>query len=115
VIARPVGTRFDHGERRYPLGMADNHQPEGHGGSQSSRPMKQNWLPFAVAVHRIVETCVSFDRFFPRKSDSVLRPPMVGGSSDPSRGLKLFNEAHASISVPSTVKWSLDRSFFTRG
>ena len=36
-------------------------------------------------------------------------------SSDPSRGLKLFNEAHASINVPSTVKCSVDSSFFTRG
>ena len=29
--------------------------------------------------------------------------------------LKLFNEAHASISVPSTVKCSVESSFFTRG
>ena len=35
--------------------------------------------------------------------------------ADPSRGLKLFIEAQASISVPSTEKCSVDRSFFTRG
>ena len=44
-----------------------------------------------------------------------IAPATAGGSSDPSRGLKLFNEAHASISVPSTVKCSVDSSFFTRG
>jgi integrase len=37
------------------------------------------------------------------------------GSSDPPPGLKLFNEAHASINVPSTVKCSVDNSFFTGG
>ena len=41
---------------------------------------------------------------------SVLRPPLAGGSSDPSRGLKLFKEDHASISVPSTVKCSVESS-----
>ena len=73
--------------------------------------------PLAVepCIGIVVETCVSFDRFLPWKSASVLRPPPAGGSSDPSRGLKLFNEAHASISVPSTVKCSVDSSFFTRG
>jgi len=77
------------------------------------------FLAWSLAVQpcigSVVETCVSFDRFFPWKSASVLRPPLAGGSSDPCRGLKLFNEAHASISVPSTVKWSVDSSFFTRG
>ena len=70
-----------------------------------------------------VEPCIGIRRrdmrlvrpLFPWKSASVLRPPLAGGSSDPSRGLKLLNEAHASISVPSTVKWSVDSSFFTRG
>ena len=42
VRARPVGARFDRGERRYPLGMAvsrrreNKHQPEAHGGSPSN-------------------------------------------------------------------------------
>src|SRR5229473_2153557 len=36
-------------------------------------------------------------------------------SSPGSLGLKLFSEAQASISVPSTEKCSLDRSLFTRG
>lgn len=40
-----------------------------------------------------------------------------GGGSSPSKGLgsKLFIEAQASISVPSTLKWSVDSSRFTRG
>ncbi len=33
----------------------------------------------------------------------------------PSLGRKLFIEAQAWISVPSTLKWSCDRSRFTRG
>jgi hypothetical protein len=41
----------------------------------------------------------------------LLRPPPVGGSSDPSLGRKLFIDAQASISVPSTEKCSAD----TRG
>ena len=45
----------------------------------------------------------------------ALRPPPAGGSSEPSFGRKLFIDAHASISVPSTEKCSLERSFFTRG
>ena len=63
----------------------------------------------------MVEPCVSFDRLCPWKSASALRPPPVGGSSEPSLGLKLFIDAHASISVPSTLKCSVDKSLFTRG
>jgi hypothetical protein len=63
----------------------------------------------------VVEACVAFDRFLPWKSASLLRPPPAGGSSEPSFGRKLFIDAHASISVPSTEKCSLDRSFVTRG
>jgi hypothetical protein len=44
-----------------------------------------------------------------------LRPPPSGGSSDPSFARKLFIDAHASTSVPSTEKWSLDNSVLTRG
>jgi hypothetical protein len=53
------------------------------------------------------------ERFSPRKFASALRPPPNGGSpepflgSSPEDGLfgrKLFIEAHASISVPSTEK-----------
>jgi hypothetical protein len=61
---------------------------------------------------------VSLERFWPLKSTSALRPPEVGGGgSSPSAalGLKLFIEAQASISVPSTLKWSLESSRFTRG
>jgi hypothetical protein len=39
--------------------------------------------------------------------------PGDGGSSEPSLARKLFKLAHASINVPSTEKWSLDRSGFT--
>jgi hypothetical protein len=37
-----------------------------------------------------------------------------GGGASPSAalGLKLFIDAQASISVPSTLKWSVDRSRF---
>jgi hypothetical protein len=42
-------------------------------------------------------------------------PPPLSPPSGGSFGLKLFIEAQASISVPSTEKCSLDRSFFTRG
>jgi hypothetical protein len=57
----------------------------------------------------VVETWVALDRFSPWKLTSRLRPPPVGGSSPSppgasSFGLKLFIDAHASISVPSTVK-----------
>ena len=43
---------------------------------------------------------------------SPLRPG-PGGSPEPSFGRKLFIEAQASIRVPSTEKWSHDRSRFT--
>lgn len=33
--------------------------------------------------------------------------PSAGGSPEPSFGLTLFINAHASISVPSTEKWSV--------
>ena len=55
------------------------------------------------------------ERFSPRKSASALRPPPLMGGSPPSFGRKLFMEAQASISVPSTEKWSLDNSRLTRG
>lgn len=64
---------------------------------------------------------VAFERFSPRKLASALRPPDAGGGSfgpEPSpgssTGLKLFIDAHAWISVPSTLKCSLDRSRFAR-
>ena len=49
-------------------------------------------------------------------------PATLGGppqSSSPSSfdplGLKLFIDAHASISVPSTLKWRFDNSRLTQG
>src|SRR5208282_487169 len=60
--------------------------------------------------------CVWLERFSPRKSAGTLRPPAgVPPASGGSCGLKLFIEAHASISVPSTEKCSLDSSRFIRG
>jgi hypothetical protein len=44
-----------------------------------------------------------------------LRPPPALGGSAPSFGLKLFIEAQAWISVPSTEKWSVLSRRFTRG
>jgi hypothetical protein len=62
----------------------------------------------------VVLRCVAFERFWPRKSQGALRPPppsLSGGSF----GLKLFIEAQAWISVPSTEKCSLDNSRLTPG
>jgi len=45
------------------------------------------------------------ERFWPWKSASRFRPPpTVGGSPELSFGRKLFIDAQASISVPSTEK-----------
>jgi hypothetical protein len=52
----------------------------------------------------VAEAYVTFDRFLPWNSASLLRPPPAGGSSEPSFGRKLFSDAQASISVPSTEK-----------
>ena len=60
--------------------------------------------------------CVAFERFSPLKLAGVLRPPPLGSSlSGGGFGLKLFLEAQASVSVPSTEKCSLDNSRLTRG
>ena len=54
--------------------------------------------------------CVALERVSPRKFASTLRPPPDGGGSfgpDPpglSTGWKLFIEAQAWTSVPSTLK-----------
>ena len=91
VRARPVGARFDHGERRYPLGVAVSRRQT----SINQKAMavlhqamddeaELGFLAWSLAVEPcigiVVETCVSFHRFFPWKSDSVLRPPLAGGS-----------------------------------
>jgi hypothetical protein len=62
----------------------------------------------------VVEACVSFDRFVRRKSASPFRPG-EGGSPEPSFGRKLFIDAHAFRSVPSTEKCSALNSPFTSG
>ena len=60
----------------------------------------------------VVDARVAFERRSPRKSRSALRP--AGGSSPSSLRRKLFIDAHASISVPSTEKCSSDKSRRTR-
>src|SRR3954471_20659661 len=70
---------------------------------------------YSLASGSVVEACVAFERCSPLKFESGLRPPVGGGSSASPRGLKLFIEAQASTSVPSTEKCSLERSLFTRG
>jgi len=61
----------------------------------------------------VVEAWLSLLRFSLWKSRSPLRPG-AGGWPLPSFGRKLFMLAHASISVPSTEKWSSDNSALTR-
>jgi hypothetical protein len=62
----------------------------------------------------VVEAWVSLLRFSPWKSRSPFRPG-PGGAPEPSFGRKLFIEAQASISVPSTEKCSDESSGFTSG
>ena len=58
---------------------------------------------------------VPFERHSPRKSRTALRPPTPGASSSlPPLGRKLFIDAQASISVPSTEKCVSDSSRRTR-
>jgi hypothetical protein len=67
----------------------------------------------------VVLWCVSLLRFSPLKSTISLRPPPAApapgssssGGGGASFGRKLFSDALASSSVPSTVKWSRDSSF----
>jgi hypothetical protein len=62
----------------------------------------------------VVLRCVSFERFWPRKSTAALRPPPLGPfASGGCFGLKLFIDAQARIRVPSTEKCSLDSSRLT--
>ena len=63
----------------------------------------------------VVDSCVAFERFWPWKFASGLRPwsarrlVLSGGSwGGWSFGLKLLCDAHASSRVPSTEKWSLE-------
>jgi len=63
----------------------------------------------------VVRRCVRLERFSLWKPRSALRPGPSGSLSSPSILRKLFVEAQASISVPSTEKWSDDISRFTRG
>src|SRR5450631_3565372 len=56
-----------------------------------------------IASGSVVKPCVSLVRVLPRKSTPP-RPSLGGGG--PSLGLKLLAPAHASISVPSTVRCS---------
>jgi hypothetical protein len=49
----------------------------------------------------------------PMKICPLRRPPSAGGSSPPRFGLKLFIDAQAPISVPSSEKWSVLSNRFT--
>src|ERR1700728_1822934 len=92
---RPVGTRLDHVQRSHPFGM-----PVG----QCQAGVDQQAM---TVLHQPMadEAWLSFERFWPWKSASALRPPpCAGGLPEPSFGLTLFIEAQASISVPSTEK-----------
>ena len=64
-------------------------------------------LAASFASGSVVDSCVSFERFSPWKS-TVGLPGSSGGVPRrlPSFFLKLLSDAHASISVPSTVKCS---------
>ena len=74
----------------------------------------------SLTVELRVQVCrarmLASERFSPRKSASRLRPSPggEGPSSQSSFGRKLFIDAQVS-SVRSTLKWSLDKSRFTRG
>lgn len=57
----------------------------------------------------VVEAWVWLVRFSPLKSTSTLRPAGPLGSAGRFLGLKLLCDAHASSSVPSTEKSSLER------
>ena len=54
----------------------------------------------------VVERWVALPRFSFLKFTVALRVPSAGGAGGSSLRLKLLWEAQASISVPSTVKWS---------
>src|SRR5690242_16411768 len=69
-----------------------------------------------MASGSVVAAWVRLLRFSPRKSMSSFRPPSAGGGcSPPLLGLKLFRLAQAWTSVPSTEKWSSDRSRWISG
>ena len=68
----------------------------------------------SLASGSLVEAWVSLARCSPWKSRSPLRPG-AGGSPEPSFGRKLFIDAQAWISVPSTEKCSSDKSALTLG
>ena len=70
-------------------------------------------LRYNRASGSVVEACVSLLRFSPWKSRSPLRPG-AGGSPPPSLVRKLFMLTQASISVPSSEKWSVRQQCLDR-
>src|ERR1700688_5027479 len=99
-----IGMR-DHAGHRQPV-------PVLHGGrgpySKASPPARRP-CGKAGCRGRLVLACVSFLRFWPWKLAPSSSSPL------PSLGRKLFCDAHASISVPSTEKCSSDSSGLTCG
>src|SRR6266571_1350790 len=76
-------------------------------------PMNTSFASFPLPLRSrrasgsVVLSCVAFERFSPWKStDGLPGSSSVLWGGSPSRGLKLFRLAAASISVPSTVKCS---------
>src|SRR4051812_43572376 len=88
-------------------GVADEAELRLHAGSLAIEP--------GLGVGRALVALVRALRAL--EVDLEMRPPPEGGSSESVSplGRKLFIEAHASMSVPSTLKCSLDRSRFTPG
>ncbi len=65
----------------------------------------------SIASGSVVDVWVAFDRFWPLKSTSALRPLNPLPSPPPSvglSGLKLLFDAHACNKVPFTEKYSLE-------
>src|SRR3954451_25445377 len=123
--ARSIGAGFDHVEGRDALGVAVRHGQAGvdhqpvavlHQGMADEAELRLTAGALAVepgirvggALMSVVGAALAVE------SLSRLRP-WAGGSPEPSFGLTLFIEAHASIMVPSTLKCSVDRRRFTFG
>lgn len=112
---RPVGVRLDHVQRRHALGMSVRMGQTGV--DQQAMPVfhqpvsdeaKLGFLALPLLVEpgvRIGGRAMRRVRPLPAMEVGLLiASAALGRSSVPSRGLTLFIDAHASISVPSTEK-----------